>query len=350
LNVHTYIEDCNSEAGNDEQPRLEQESEIEEGVARAVVLFNVGPAANATLDNHTNTAYCLPTSTGLAVNMVHLSLSPYARHLAMLIRAKFSHGCSKLDGGAIDLKRLNRLDFIQTDPYIAEVVERILSDDTGTRKIPFDILQGLVRGAVYNDRRCQDSLLRVHADCMSRRDVYSPKELRIIRKGYLMLDLYCLVGTKFTRWEVVEAVRQQFFFKPMDGNRLPDVVFRSFIHHAVRNGILPKMTAVHILLLHSADDTDVESEVEKAVFDDKELFGPQGFIHTNDGRVVDRAMDISLYDGMVHAEDLENSPASKQEIENRLQSYTEDLQRFVSGDQRPGAFDSVTVVSSSPSS
>jgi hypothetical protein len=241
------------------------------------------------------------------------------------------------------------MDFIKTDPYIAKMVEKILSKEPGNRKVPFDILQGLVRGAVYNDIKCQDNLLRLHTEFLERPEVYSPKERRVIRKGYLMLDLYCLVGTKFTTWAVVNVIRRQFFFKPVDEHRLPDDVFRAFIHFAVSVDELPRMTANQILLLHSVNDTEEESEIERAVFEDKDIFGPDSAIYVEDGRVMDRPTDVSMYDGMVLTEDLANAPKTREEMEQRLQAYAEELQQFLSGDRRPEVFDSVTTVSSSSS-
>lgn len=281
--------------------------------------------------------------------MVQLSLSTFARHLATRVRAKFGHTNPRLDAGAAELRTLKRMDFIKTDPYIAKAVEKILSSEPGNRKVPFDILQGLVRGAVYNDRKCQDNLLRLHTEFLEHPELYSPKERRIIRKGYLMLDLYCLVGTKFTTWAVVNAVRRQFFFKPMDEQRLPDDVFRAYIHHAVSVDELPRMTANQILVLHSVNDTDEESKIERAVFEDKDVFGPYSAIYIENGKVIDRPTDVSMYDGMILAEDLANAPQSREEMEQRLQTYTEELQQYVTGDRRPEAFDSVTTVSSSSS-
>jgi hypothetical protein len=300
------------------------------------------PTTTTTTEQPTNPTPPQELATNLVVNIMKLpslpslrDLSPVTQHFSSRVRDKLGNRSSTASSQVSESTALKRIDLIKTDPYIVKVAEKYLLDAS---KLPFDILQGLVRAAVYGDSRCQETLLKIHRDCMVQPQAYTPEELRSIRKGYLMLDLHCLALAKFTTWDLVDSVRKQLFSQPTDGKRLEEMVFRSLVHHSVRNGTLPKMSAVQILLLNSTDDSDQESEAEKAIFQDKELFGPDGYIQANQGKVIDRALDVDMYDDLASAEEIAAGPVSAGEVNARLHSYCNDLQEYVAGDQRPGAF------------
>lgn len=232
------------------------------------------------------------------------------------------------------------LQLIKIDPYIAAEVTNYLKHESS--KVPFDILEGLVHSAVYGDEKCQALLLHIHNDCLDRLDSYTHKERRLLRKGYLVLDLICLAISEFTSWDVVKAVRRHLFQKPHDAIKWEDKVFASFIHHAVRNNFLPRTTAIQTLLLVNGCDSDYESEVEKAVFEDKELFGPDGYIYSNDGKVIDRPHDWCFYNDFVNKEELEEAPTTIAEVQVRVRAYHDEHEKYLVGDQRPGALKSGT--------
>jgi hypothetical protein len=308
----------------------------------------------------THTFPSITTQPGI-VDMVHLSLSPYARHMATRIRAKFHRSGQDANIPLGEYHPLMRFDMIRTESYIAKYVDHLLisastpSQSQALAQIPVDVLQGLARGAVYDSQPCADTLLRLHGAYMNNRVALCPRALRVLRKGYLILDLKTLCLAHFTTSQLFELVRAHFFpsarnvmsettFVPLE-----DAVLRSYIHNSVRTAKLPKMSAVQILLLHSAGEGwEQESEVERAVFEDRALFGPQGFIYTDGGRVVDREVDISLYGGMVSADDLQGAPQTIEEVESRLESYERDMERYLAGDTRMGVFGTPTA-SSRPS-
>lgn len=121
-------------------------------------------------------------------------------------------------------------------------------------------------------------------------------------------------------------------------------MFRSPIYYAVRSDALPKSTAIQILLLASAmDSNNPESEVEKAVFEDKELFGPERYINANQEHVVERRVDVNIYDGLFSESDLAAAGAvtedSRSEMGRKLARY-EEQEGYLAGDGRKGALSS----------
>lgn len=284
-----------------------------------------------------------PTIPVTAANMIQLRfvpdlLSPVIEHMSGRIRDKFCRPIQKLENKEIELSLYQYLNSVKTSAHIAGVVMHYRSDFSNPED---DIIEGLVRGAVFGDEKCQSLLLEIHGDCLSRLDAYFLRARRALRRGYLMIDLYCLANAQFTNKDIVDGIQRKMFYAPTDSLEcLDDSVFASFIYHAVRTGVLPKTSAVQALLLVTACDSDQESEVEKAVFEDKELFGPEGYIYTNDGKVMDRPLDSDVYENFAAVEDLAAAPKTLSEIKTRARDYTSELEQYVVGDQRSGAFGS----------
>jgi hypothetical protein len=328
---------------------------------RVEAAFNLrdSPAVTPTIADATTAQDLLipPTPSHLIVGMARLPSfldlrsvcglgnAPLLDHISNRIRDRFSHDTPKPVHSIrlLDSSPKKMLGANATAPYIAAIIRRARKSESHLitfDQFPFDILEGLVRAAVFGDEQCQELLHEIHEDCMRRLTSYTLKERRQIRLGYMMLDLYCLAYTQFTTWDVVHGIRKHFFHRATDSPRVGDKVFASFVHHAVRSNNLPKSSANQILLLLTACESDHESEVEKAVFEDRELFGPGGFIYTNNGRVVDRPQDISLYDELIHEEDLKDAPKTVAQAHKRVSSTVDELQKYIAGDQRPGAFGS----------
>ncbi|KAH7132544.1 hypothetical protein B0J11DRAFT_503712 [Dendryphion nanum] len=91
----------------------------------------------------------------------------------------------------------------------------------------------------------------------------------------------------------------------------------SFIHHAVRTSKLAELVAAQIFLLATANITDEELELEQAVFEGREFYGPHDFTYR----------------------DLPETPTTSSKLNTRIQEYTNNLVDLVAGGKCDAAFD-----------
>ncbi|KAF2654637.1 hypothetical protein K491DRAFT_758846 [Lophiostoma macrostomum CBS 122681] len=165
-------------------------------------------------------------------------------------------------------------------------------------KIGYNILSNVVHAASYGNVHCQETLMEVYANCTARSKIYSLKLRRLIRKGYLVLELFCLAEAHLIRWQVANIIRNQLFPSLVGNVEYERKQFTSYIHHSVQVGALPKMSASQTLVLATQDDSDEESAVEQAVFDERELFGREKFIFVHQDGSVDRQIDVRNYNDL----------------------------------------------------
>jgi hypothetical protein len=168
--------------------------------------------------------------------------------------------------------------------------------DVLSKKISYNILEDLVHAASYGNIDCQEVLIEVYGNCTRRPRIYSVKTRRLLRKGYLVLELFGLVDAGVISWEIVNIIRKQLFPSLVDSTRYEDEQFTAYIHHSVSNGALPKMSANQTLVLAANDDSGEESAAEKAVFEDRELFGLKGVISVDQTGSIDRQVHVATYD------------------------------------------------------
>ncbi|KAF2867637.1 hypothetical protein BDV95DRAFT_597850 [Massariosphaeria phaeospora] len=216
-------------------------------------------------------------------------------------------------------------------------------------KVPLDILESIVRAAVEDaDPENCTLLVKMAAELdkplppPSNRELsrpapqWSARERLLIRKGYCVLDLQLLAKSAFTAQEVVAVVQRQLL-SPHDDQKMDPEVFRSYINHAARTSLLSLQLRSQILLLATADNTE-ESEVEAVVFSNRDLFGPNGYVSTNNRYMAHRSPDVEMYQGLVNVEEPAGAPTTSPELDNRVDRMITDLEQYIAGDKREGAF------------
>ncbi|KAF1849321.1 uncharacterized protein K460DRAFT_415707 [Cucurbitaria berberidis CBS 394.84] len=216
--------------------------------------------------------------------------------------------------------------------------------------IPLDVLDVIANAGVHGDIECQTIIQRLDRELLKglRSPAIKPrwnKQARyLIRKAHLAIDLDVQMRTGRLTREIVDAVRRQFFPTITQGEKkMTNHVFNSYIHHAVRQGELAHSQATKILLLATGDGNYEESYAERAIFAGHEWFrDATGFAAYFEENVEKNGSfsreDASLYEDMVTAEELAAAAQTLPELNHRVHSYIADVERYMEGDRRPGAF------------